>query len=149
MIVEAVPTLFYHNYRVRMASLLHIPLAASDHDIHERIELGFPASVMKGLVDLGAIDLITRNRILPYRTFKRRLADDQRLTRNESNRLFQVVHVTAMAEALFGDSEKAKRWLTKPKRFLSGKSPGDLVFTTPGAHQVEQMLVRIGEGFSF
>lgn len=149
MIVEAMPALFYHNYRVRMASLLLIPLVASDHDIHERIELGFPASVMERLVDLGAIDLITRNRIVPFRTFKRRLADDQRLTRNESNRLFQVVHVTAMAEALFGDSAKAKRRLTKPKRFLSGKSPRDLVFTTPGAHQVEQMLVRIGEGFSF
>jgi putative toxin-antitoxin system antitoxin component (TIGR02293 family) len=139
----------YHSYRVRLDSALHIPLTASGQEIHELVETGFPASTVKALVNLGAIDPITRDRILPFRTLKRRLANDQLLTLTESNRLFRVVHIIAIAEALFGDPAKAKRWLAKPKRLLLGKSPADMLFTTPGTHQIEQMLVRIGNGFSF
>lgn len=149
MLAEAMPASFYHSYRVRLESALHIPLAASVQEIHERIEAGFPASTVKALINLGAIDPITRDRILPFRTLKRRLVNDQLLTLNESNRLFRVIHIIAMAEALFGDPAKAKRWLAKPKRHLLGKTPADMLSTTPGTRQIEQMLVRIGNGFSF
>jgi putative toxin-antitoxin system antitoxin component (TIGR02293 family) len=149
MFAETMPASIYHSYRVRMDCVLNIPLTASGQDIHQRIEKGFPAPAVKMLFDTGTIDRITRDRIVPFRTFKRRLANDQLLTLTESNRLFRVVHIIAMAEALFGDPTKAKRWLKKPKQCLSGKSPASMFFTTAGAHQVGQMLVRIGDGFSF
>jgi len=149
MFAEAMCETSYHQYRVRMEALLHIPLEASAEHIHEQIENGFPASAVKMLVELGAISPITRDCIVPLRTLKRRLANHQQLTPIESHRLFQVVHIIALAEALFGNPSKARRWLSKPKECLSGKQPVDLLFTTPGARHVEQMLVRIAEGFAF
>lgn len=67
----------------------------------------------------------------------------------ESDRLFRLIYITAMAQALFEDTEKAKRWLTKPKVSLSGSSPIAMLSTTQGTRRVEEMLVRIGEGFAF
>lgn len=40
-----------------------------------------------------------------------------------SDRLFRAAHITAMADTLFGNDEKAKRWLSKPKDRFSEKSP--------------------------
>jgi putative toxin-antitoxin system antitoxin component (TIGR02293 family) len=149
MFAEAMPERVYHTYRARMETFLQIPIDASDQDFHEQIHRGFPASAVQALLNLGAIDTSTRNQIVPLTTLRRRLAQGERLTMVESDRLFRVIHITAMAQALFEDTEKAKRWLTKPKVSLSGISPIAMHSTTLGTCQVEEMLVRLGEGFAF
>jgi putative toxin-antitoxin system antitoxin component (TIGR02293 family) len=58
------------------------------------------------------------------------LARGQRLTVEESDRLFRVAHIMAMAQTLFGDDEKAKHWLSKSKDRFSGKSPIAMLSTT-------------------
>ena len=50
------------------------------------------------------------------------------------------------AERIFGDPEKAKRWLSKPKYNLDGKTPLDVIETDGGAKLVQSMLVRIEYG---
>lgn len=149
MFAGAMPESVYHTYRARMETFLQIPIDASDQDFHERIYRGFPASAVQMLLNLGAIDTSTRNQIVPLTTLRRRLTQGERLTMVESDRLFRVIHITAMAHALFEDTEKAKRWLTKPKISLSGSSPIAMLSTTPGTRLVEEMLVRLGEGFAF
>jgi len=72
-----------------------------------------------------------------------------RLTFDESDRLFRATHITAMANALFGNDEKAKRWLSKPKERFSGKSPVAMLSTIQGTRQVEEMLIQLAEGFTF
>jgi len=54
-----------------------------------------------------------------------------------------------MANALFGNDEKAKRWLSKPKDRFSGKSPVAMLSTLQGSRQVEEMLIQLAEGFTF
>lgn len=44
-----------HSYRNRLERLLGIPSSASDQDIHELIEAGFPSAKLKELCDLGTI----------------------------------------------------------------------------------------------
>lgn len=135
----------YRNYRVRLERLLQIPTNASDQDIHELIEVGFLADSVMALCNVGAIGPSERNQIVPLKTLKSRLVTRQRLTVQESDRVFRFAHITAMAMALFGSEEKAKRWLSKPKEHLSGKAPFALLSTYPGTRLVEEMLIQAAD----
>ncbi|MCY1461567.1 putative toxin-antitoxin system antitoxin component [compost metagenome] len=87
--------------------------------------------------------------IFPVSTLKLRLADDQRLTADESGLLFRVAHIVAMAEALFKDDVKVKRWLSKSKERFSGKSPIAMLSTSHGTRRVEEMLIQLADGIAF
>ncbi|MGH8389323.1 MAG: antitoxin Xre/MbcA/ParS toxin-binding domain-containing protein [Pseudomonas sp.] len=139
----------YRAYRIRLETLLQIPTDALDKDIHELIEAGFSASSVDALCTMGTISPSARNLIIPLKTLKSRLARGQQLTLSESDRLFRVTHVTAMAEALFGNDAKAKRWLLKPKERFSGSCPIAMLSTFPGTRAVEKLLLEIAEGYSF
>ncbi|MEO4013816.1 antitoxin Xre/MbcA/ParS toxin-binding domain-containing protein [Pseudomonas rossensis] len=139
----------YHAYRLRVEASLQIPSIASDQVIHNMIEAGFSASLVKSLCDVGTISSAERDRIIPLKALKTKLLSNQLLTVNESDRLFRVVHISAMAEVIFGDAAKAKHWLSTPKSRFSGKSPNEMLSTTPGTHQVEEMLIQVAEGMSF
>ncbi|WP_434768065.1 antitoxin Xre/MbcA/ParS toxin-binding domain-containing protein [Pseudomonas triticicola] len=138
---------FYQAYRMRLETYLHIPPQASDQAIHELIEAGFPANSLQVLCDQGIINPAELDRIVPYRTFKKRLASNQRLKVDESDRMYRAVNIIAMAVTVFGDTEKARNWLSKPKSRFSGKSPCDLLATSLGGYRVEEMLIQVAEGF--
>lgn len=140
---------FYIAYRARLEELLLIPVEASDQEIHLLIEAGFTGDRVSCLCEFGTITPVVRDQIIPYKILKNRLARGQRLTVSESDRLFRVAHVIAVAEALFGDEEKARRWLTKPKSSFSGRSPFAMLTTTQGVRHVEEVLFQAVEGFTF
>ena len=139
----------YHAYRIRLEASLNIPSNASDQDIHDMIVAGFSASMIMSLCDVGTISPEERDRIIPLKMLKTKLVSNQLLTVDESDRLFRFAHITAMADVIFGDAEKAKQWLSKPKSRFSGKSPTAMLTTTHGTHRVEQMLIEVNEGMSF
>lgn len=139
----------YHAYRTRLEALLHISVNASDLDIHDMIVAGFSASLIKVLCDDRTLSHEERDRIIQPKTLKTKLAGNQLLTLEESDRLFRFAHITAMAEIIFGDKGKAKQWLFKPKARFSGKSPSAMITTSHGTHLVEEMLIQISEGMSF
>lgn len=139
----------YHAYRTRLEALLHISVNASDLDIHDMIVAGFSASLIKVLCDDGTLSDEERDRIIQPKTLKTKLAANQLLTLHESDRLFRFGHITAMAEVIFGDKGKAKKWLSKPKARFLGESPSAMVTTSHGTHLVEEMLIQVSEGMSF
>ncbi len=139
----------YHAYRMRLERLLHISVNASDLDIHDMIVAGFSVSLIKMLCDDGTLSDVERDRIIHPKTLKTRLSANHLLTLPESDRLFRFVHITAMAEVIFGDKVKAKQWLSKPKARFLGESPSSMVATTFGTHLVEEMLIQVSEGMSF
>ena len=53
-----------------------------------------------------------------------------------------------MAEMIFGDDERAGRWLRKPKASIDGRTPLQLLATEAGARLVEEALVRIDHGIA-
>lgn len=135
--------------RARLAAWLLIPLNASDQGVHALIEAGFTSESVSGLFELGVISATVRDPIIPYKTLKNRLAHGRRLSAIESDRLFRVVRIIAMTEALFGNQQKATRWLSTSKSCFSGKSPFAMLCTFQGCHLVEERLFQTVEGFTF
>lgn len=139
----------YAAYRTKLKAFLDIPTDASDRDIQELIEVGFFAETVQSFCDIARLSSSERDQIINLKTLKTRLAHGQRLTAHESYRLYSFVHINALADALFGSNEKAKRWLAQPKSRFSGQTPMSMLTTTLGTQQVEEMLIQLAEGFSF
>jgi putative toxin-antitoxin system antitoxin component (TIGR02293 family) len=57
-----------------------------------------------------------------------------------------VARIAAMAEQVFGEPERAWRWLRKPQQRFDGKAPIDMLATEAGARLVEEMLIQIDHG---
>jgi len=149
MFAEVMRDAGYAAYRSRLNTLLGIPKNATDTQIHDSIVHGFPASRLVELCEKGDVTPIERDQIIPLRTLKTRLSKEQPLTVDESDRLFRAAHITAMAQTVFGDRNKARRWLSKPKERFNSQTPMALLSTLQGTRQVEEMLLQIAEGYSF
>ncbi|WP_080957128.1 MbcA/ParS/Xre antitoxin family protein [Pseudomonas putida] len=54
-----------------------------------------------------------------------------------------------MAESLFGNAAKAKRWPLKPKESFSGRFPITMLSTYPSTRAVEALLRQGAEGCTF
>jgi putative toxin-antitoxin system antitoxin component (TIGR02293 family) len=69
-----------------------------------------------------------------------------RLARYESDRLYRLARIVALAVEFLGDHERAVRWLKHPNRVLGGIAPVAALDTELGARQVENILGRIAYG---
>ncbi len=84
--------------------------------------------------------------VVPRRTFARRQAQNERLTVEETDKALRLARIATQAEIVFGDKNKAHRWLRKPKRSLNGETPLTYLASEAGARTVEEMLNRIEFG---
>ena len=82
---------------------------------------------------------------LPPRTLARR-KKEKRLRADESDRLFRLGRIAALAEEVLGSREKAGNWLHQPNRVLANQIPLRNLDTDLGARQVEDLLLRISHG---
>lgn len=84
--------------------------------------------------------------VVPKRTLARRRAADELLTVDETDKALRLMRIAVQAEQVFGEPEKAHRWLRKPKRALNGETPVACLATEVGGRIVEGMLIRIEHG---
>lgn len=84
--------------------------------------------------------------VAPRRTLARRKELGQDLTAPESDRVLRLERISDMADRVFADKEKARRWLRKHSRGLDGARPIELLESETGAHLVEQELHRLDYG---
>ncbi len=63
-----------------------------------------------------------------------------------SDRLYRLVHVFALANTVFEDSDRARQWLNESQKGLGWKVPLELMSTEPGSREVEDLLGRIEYG---
>ncbi len=68
------------------------------------------------------------------------------MARFESDRLYRLARIVALAKYYLGDNQLAMQWLKRPNRALGGKIPLELLDTEPGAKMVENILGRIAYG---
>lgn len=143
------------DYRRRKAKLLGLPENATDADVHTHIMKGIAIAQLAKLLRNGDIDTHACEQISPGLALKERLADktttpgvspDDRLSADESDRLYRVLHTVVVAEFLFGSRDKAQRWLSKPKDRFSGNSPLQMLASTAGAQLVEELMTQLAEG---
>jgi uncharacterized protein (DUF2384 family) len=84
------------------------------------IVVGFSASMITLLCDVGIMSPEERDRTIPLKALKK-LVSNQLLSVDESYLLFRFAHITAITQVIYGDEGKAKQWLIKPKSRFSGK----------------------------
>lgn len=120
---------------------------SNTEELRKLLTTGFPfapfESVLKRLV-------LTRAQVgealgLPERTLARR-KQEGKFQSLESERILGFLQVAARAIQTIGDDEKAGRWLVKPNRALMGKVPLELLDTSIGVSQVDEILGRIEHG---
>jgi putative toxin-antitoxin system antitoxin component (TIGR02293 family) len=119
---------------------------ATDGDLRDAIREGFPYAVLGELMQgsgltlkelAGALDLSARS-------LQRRRRS--RLARFESDRLYRMARLLALARETLGDGARAGRWLRRTNRALGGVAPIAAIDTELGARQVENILGRIAYG---
>ena len=119
----------------------------TDRDLDAAIRQGFPQSVVAEIMNSADITLkeLAASLDLSPRSLQRRRRE-RRLAKYESDRIYRLARIIALAKRYIGDEEKARRWLKSPNRALGGPSPLDLIDTEPGARAVENVLGRIAYG---
>jgi putative toxin-antitoxin system antitoxin component (TIGR02293 family) len=120
---------------------------SSDSDLREAIREGFPHAVLEELMRASGLTLkeLANALDLSPRSLQRRRRRG-RLARFESDRLYRMARLLAMARENLGDSARAGRWLRRGNRALGGVAPISAIDTELGARQVENLLGRIAYG---
>jgi putative toxin-antitoxin system antitoxin component (TIGR02293 family) len=120
---------------------------SSDRDLRDAIREGFPPAVVEELMRASGLSLkeLAESLDLSPRSLQRRRRSG-RLARFESDRLYRLARIVALARQSLGNQELAMRWLKRANRGLGGVAPIAAIDTEPGARQVENVLGRIAFG---
>ena len=120
---------------------------SNERDLREAIREGFPPAVVEELMRASGLSLkeLAESLDLSPRSLQRRRRSG-RLARFESDRLYRLARIVALARQNLGNQELAMRWLKRANRALGGLAPIAAIDTEPGARQVENVLGRIAYG---
>lgn len=110
---------------------------------YDEIVRGIPAKRVQELIDRDVLPAKAVYRVVPERTFKRRLANREALKPSEADAVARLLRVTKAANRTFGDAVFARRFLSLPNPALGNRIPNDLAETDAGAREVEDVLGRI------
>jgi putative toxin-antitoxin system antitoxin component (TIGR02293 family) len=114
--------------------------------VHDEIVRGIEARRVKDLIDRGVLTAKQVYRVIPERTFGRRLANREPLKPTEADAIGRLWRVTEEACTTFGDKGFARKWLNLPNPALKDRVPIELAETDAGAREVEVILTRIAHG---
>jgi putative toxin-antitoxin system antitoxin component (TIGR02293 family) len=120
---------------------------SSDRDMRDAIRDGFPPGVVGELMQGSGLTLkeLAASLDLSARSLQRRRRSGK-LARYESDRLYRLARLVAIANEYLGDQERTRRWFKQPNRALGGVAPVAAIDTELGARQVENILGRIAYG---
>ena len=116
-------------------------------DLTAAIREGFRQSVVEEVMHAAKLSLkeLAMSLDLSPRSLQRRRREG-RLASYESDRLYRLARIVALAKHYLGDAQTASRWLKRPNAALGGNTPIQLLDTEPGARAVENVLGRIAYG---
>ncbi len=137
----------------RIAALLGL----ASEDARRIDEIGLADTISKGLAPGAAIALgktlggnLVVGGIIPEATFRRARKARRPLSREMSERLYEVGRVfEAARHAYGGDADDARAFLTRPHPMLDGRTPLDLArASSAGTDAVVNLLRRAEAGFA-
>lgn len=119
----------------------------TEADLLAAIREGFPQTVIEEVMHAAGLTLkeLAASLDLSPRSLQRRRREG-RLARYESDRIYRLARIIALAKHYLGDDEMAIRWLRRRNRALGGSAPLQMIDTEPGARKVENVLGRIAYG---
>jgi putative toxin-antitoxin system antitoxin component (TIGR02293 family) len=114
----------------------------------QTLERGLPSSA---LAEIAAILGLPKARIieglkLVLRTVTHREKTHQRFSAMESERLYRLVRVRALAREIFSADAAVAEWLNAPDRGLGNRAPLEMLATDLGAQKVESLLRAMMHG---
>jgi putative toxin-antitoxin system antitoxin component (TIGR02293 family) len=133
---------------MRIQGILGVRSLNSDHDLVTLVERRLPARVIDALRAFGFTDTEIHSLVVPRRTLTHRRARREALSRDESDRVVRIARAVGLCHEVFGEPERAWRWLRDAKRQFHGRTPLELLATEAGARVVEELLYRIDEGMA-
>lgn len=125
--------------------------ATLPHAVNSEVEMldvlnaGLPVETLKVMKSQGIVDDNEMKMFIPARTMARR-KEKERLSPEESDLLARLARIDDFAVEVFGNHEKARKWLRTPNKAVKGHIPLDLLRTDYGARIVESILGRIEHG---
>jgi putative toxin-antitoxin system antitoxin component (TIGR02293 family) len=132
----------------RVQEILGVSRLRTEQDLARLVESRLGRAAIDGLLRWGLTDDEVYLLIVPRRTLTHRRARREPLSRDESDRAVRLARVLALAERVFGDRERAWRWLRLAKRRFDGRTPLQFTVTEAGARLVEELLYSIDEGLA-
>jgi len=127
-----------------MATLAEVPTLRIDLD---SLEAGLPLSTITDFLATSGLQFKDIYEVvIPARTLKHRKARQEPLNLDESDKFARLVRVYEQTVKVFGEKEKALRWLNKPKHRFAERTPIQMLRTELGGRKVEEMLIQIDEG---
>jgi putative toxin-antitoxin system antitoxin component (TIGR02293 family) len=119
----------------------------SGAELQAAIREGFPQLVVQEVMHGAGITLkeLASSLDLSARSLQRRRREG-RLAGYESDRLYRLARILALAKHYIGNEEAATRWLKRANRALGGATPIESLDTELGARAVEEILGRIAYG---
>jgi putative toxin-antitoxin system antitoxin component (TIGR02293 family) len=120
---------------------------ATQRDLSNAIRQGFRHEVVEELMRVSGLTLkeLADALDLSPRSLQRRRRTG-RLARFESDRLYRLARIVALAEESLGERQSVTHWLKSSNRALGGIAPIHAIDTEPGAREVENVLGRIAYG---
>jgi putative toxin-antitoxin system antitoxin component (TIGR02293 family) len=119
-----------------------------NQDIISKVRVGLPIkSIDRVAKKMELLDVVFVLRFIGMsdRTYQRRKNENKALSSIQSDRLYRLAKVEALAVDVLGDEKTASDWMKTPNRAL-GAAPLDLLDTEAGKDQVERVLTRIEYG---
>ncbi len=111
------------------------------------VEKGFQVSALEEFVAYSGFEMKDLLEVvIPARTLKHRRQRREPLSIDESDRLARVARLYQLAVRVFGNPEKARKWLSRPKHRFEERTPLAMMRTDQGGRGVEEMLYQIDEG---
>lgn len=132
------------NYAMLLLLLADQPEASQI----EAIERGLPNTALRDIIralPLPAHVILNALKI-PVRTATLRVNGRKRFTPTESERLFRLVRVRALARDVFSTDKGVAEWLTEPDGSLRGRAPLAMLATDLGTRKVENLLRAMAHG---
>lgn len=115
----------------------------SEVDMLDVLNAGLPIETLKVMEERGIVDDAELKTFIAPRTLARR---KEKLTAEESDLLARLARIHDYAIEVFGNHEKARKWLRTPNRAIKGHVPLQLLRSDYGARIVESLLGRIEHG---
>jgi putative toxin-antitoxin system antitoxin component (TIGR02293 family) len=113
-----------------------------------QVEAGLPLATLEEFAAYSGFSMKELLEVvIPLRTLKHRRQRQEPLNADESDKLARTARLWEYALKVFGNPDKARRWLTKPKIRFEERTPLQMMRSGAGGDAVEEMLGQIEEGF--
>jgi putative toxin-antitoxin system antitoxin component (TIGR02293 family) len=141
------PQRVWHNVLMSQAAVAPALSNAAFHLDLAAVERGIPLATLDEFSAYSGIPLKDiLEAVIPLRTLKHRRERKEPLNIDESDRLARVTRLYDLTVRVFGNPDKARRWLTRPKERFDGRTPVNMMRSEAGGRGVEEMLYQIDEG---